>query len=399
MLFERVRLRGRRVAAVLGVVSVFVLNAAPAGALSNCPPTMVPCRSAWVGGFSGTSPVFGQGDFNGDGADDLLLVQGGGLWFWYGARSQVPTTVPVDAVRIMHTYPMARQLVGTEPVIGDFNGDGVADVLWASVFGSLEDNGQIWYGTSGIGRFQGGPAAGTGHHPDSQALVGDFDGDGGDDVLWYRESDGELMLQLLHGDLNAMQAAPYPDRIGRRLKTVVGDLDANNNDDVVFYDESTGSTALWYFDGGAIDLRRANPGAGLRVRGGDFDGDQRLDLLWYGPGDLVDAYWFGTPQRTFRGGPLAAPVGGNQFPVVADLDGDGRSDIFWWDGAGATDHIWLTRDDGPYVISQELGGVSQLIPTDFDGDGATDLLFFGMRDLFGRATTWTLWWLTSAPAG
>ncbi len=360
---------------------------------------MVPCRSAWLGGFSETSPVYGQGDFNGDGSGDLLLVQRGELWFWYGSPSQVPTVVALGAVRIMHSSAMARQLVDTEPVIGDFDGDGRSDVLWASQYGAARDNGQIWYGTQGFGRFEGGPAAGSGHHPGSEALVGDFDADGGEDVLWYRADDGELMLQLLHGDRTGLQAASYPDQLPSRQRALVGDMDGNRADDVLFYDERTGRTRLWYFEGGgAIDQRLTNPGAGFRPRVGDFDGDGVKDLLWYGPGDLVDAYWFGTPERRFRGGPLAAPMGGSRFPVVADLDGDGRSDIFWWDGANASDDIWLTRGDLPYVIGQELGGVSQLTMTDFDGDGATDLLFFGVQDLAGTPTTWSLWWLTSVPA-
>lgn len=360
---------------------------------------MVPCRSAWLGGFSETSPVFGQGDFNGDGSGDLLLVQGGGLWFWYGSPSQVPTTVALGAVRIMHSTEMAHQLVDTEPVIGDFDGDGRSDVLWATKYGAAQDNGQIWYGTSGFGRFEGGPAAGTGHHPGSEALVGDFDADGGDDVVWYRAAGGELLLQLLHGDRTGLQAAAFPDQLPARQRTLVGDLDGNRADDVLFYDERSGRTRLWYFEGGGgIDAQVTNPGAGLRPRVGDFDGDGVKDVLWYGPGDLLDAYWFGTSARTFRGGPLAAPVGGNRFPVVADLDGDGRSDIFWWDGANAGDEIWLTRGDLPYVIGHQLGGVSQLTMTDYDGDGATDLLFFGVQDMSGTPTTWSLWWLTSVPA-
>ena len=37
---------------------------------------------------------------------------------------------------------------------------------------------------------------------------------------------------------------------------------------------------------------------------GDFDGDGRRDLLWYGPGAADDHLWLGRPSRNFAGVPV-----------------------------------------------------------------------------------------------
>ena len=36
---------------------------------------------------------------------------------------------------------------------------------------------------------------------------------------------------------------------------------------------------------------------------GDFVGDRRADLLWYGPGAAEDHLWLGRPSRNFAGVP------------------------------------------------------------------------------------------------
>ena len=59
---------------------------------------------------------------------------------------------------------------------------------------------------------------------------------------------------------------------------------------------------------------------------GDFDGDGRDDIFWYGPGDAADKLWFGRADRRFvdrdlddRRRPTGRPTG--------DFDGDGRDDV------------------------------------------------------------------------
>lgn len=49
-------------------------------------------------------------------------------------------------------------------------------------------------------------------------------------------------------------------------------------------------------------------GDGHRPFVGDFSGDRRDDIFWYGPGTLVDSVWFGRAGGAFVR--EALPVGG-----------------------------------------------------------------------------------------
>lgn len=384
--------------AALALSLLVTALASTAGAAPNCAAVALPCRSVWLSELTDAAPVYGSGDFNGDGADDLLLLRNGALWFWYGGRSQSPTVVALSAVRVLRSGEMQRSLAGTEPVIGDFDGDGRSDVLWAAAAGGA-DNGQIWFGTSTVGEFVGAPAAWTAHDPAAYWTVGDYDGDGGDDVLWYEEATGALLLQLLDGAQKGVQARSYPDRLTARLRLLAGDYDGNGTTDVLYYDARSGHASAWFFQsGGAITGRDLDHGAGYRPVVGDFDGDRRADVLWHGPGAPVDAYWFGQPEGAFRGAPVQGGEGA-WFPVAGDFDGDGRDDVLWWDAGPEADVLALSRPGAPYGIAVSVGPVSQLTLLDFDGDGAVDPLFNGVYDADNRATSWALWWFSSQPRG
>ena len=73
---------------------------------------------------------------------------------------------------------------------------------------------------------------------------------------------------------------------------------------------------------------------------GDFDGDGRRDVFWYGPGHRRDVLWYGA-----TGGftPGKAPVGGTYRPLVGDFGGDGPDDVLWWAPGGRGDVLWFGR--------------------------------------------------------
>ena len=76
--------------------------------------------------------------------------------------------------------------------VGDFNGDGKADILWRHTTGTIA----VWLlnGTSviGSGALGGVSTGGT------VEGVGDFNGDGRADILW-RHSSGTLAVWLCNG--------------------------------------------------------------------------------------------------------------------------------------------------------------------------------------------------------
>ena len=169
--------------------------------------------------------VAGVGDFDGDGNDDVLLRHAGGRWYYY----------PMDGRRFRSngrgTANLTRNLDWSNPAIGDFNGDGNDDVL-------LRRSDGRWYHYAMNGRTfirgQQGSANLTRNLDWSLAGVGDFDGDGKDDVL-MRHADGRWYYYPMNGRRfrsNGRGTANLTRNVDWSVAGV-GDFNADGRDDVL----------------------------------------------------------------------------------------------------------------------------------------------------------------------
>lgn len=300
-----------------------------------------------IAGGKDIKPKKPNADFNGDGRSDILWRNvNGQLSQWLGTANGgfIDNGGVVSA-----SVPSSWRVVGT----GDFNGDGRADILWRN------DNGQLsnWLGNVNGGYTDNGGVAGA-SVPTSWKVVGtgDFNGDGRSDILW-RNDNGQLSEWVGTANGGFTDNGGVVSNVVSNAWTVagVGDFNGDGRDDILWRN-SNGALVNWLGNpnGGFTDNTGVNnPVAplGWNVVGvGDFNGDGRSDILWRNDnGALSD--WLGTANGSFYdNGGIAGAVVPTSWKVagIGDFNGDGRDDILWRNDNGDLSD-WLGKSNGGFT--------------------------------------------------
>lgn len=262
---------------------------------------------------------------------------------------------------------------------GDFNGDGVDDILWRN---NATGQGSIWHSANAR------TVANISRINNLQwriAGVGDFDGDGRSDIFWRNAATGANTVWR-SGDSRTSVATTSVSNTNWEVHGI-GDFDADGTDDIVWHDVTTGETALWHgADSDATtSLFRIGNLAWDIVGAGDFDGDGRDDLLWRNPVTGQNVAWLGGDYLAQY---VVAGVAGQAWRIVGigDFQGDGKDDLLWRNVVEGRNTIWRGASSAQ---SQAVAGVVrqtwQIQGTgDYNGDGKADLLW---RDNWRGANT------------
>jgi hypothetical protein len=388
-----------------------------------------------AGDLAGSS-VAGIGDFNGDGIDDILIgapngnsagLGSGEAYVIFGKTTGISA---IDlgnmasgsgfAIRADDPFDRAGQSVAG---IGDFNGDGLADIVIGvpdgNSAGFRSGEAYVIFGkTSGFGTIDLGnmaPGAGfavqAGNPQDSAGWsvsgAGDVNGDGLDDVMIgapYANSGGHRSgaAYVIFGkttgfgtiDLGNPAAwaglALYGDAGDQAGWSVsgAGDIDGDGYDDVAVgapeNDRAGWLAGATYIISGKLTFAKD-------VRN-DFNGDGRSDVLWHKDnGDVTN--WLGQPNGGFVGNfANASHHAGTDWNIAGtgDFNGDGRDDVLWRNDSGAVTN-WLGQANGSFAsnFANSYGEVDNswdIAGTgDFNGDGRDDVLW---RNHSGAVTNW-----------
>jgi hypothetical protein len=222
---------------------------------------------------------------------------------------------------------------GYRPVaVGDFNGDGIADILWTSAKRDL----YIWLGGTG-----GFTAKYAGAYPAGWKVVGagDFDADGMDDVAWTNPSTSQFSYWLMNGEVRkGYKIVKYT---AGYFPATVGDYDGDGRADVL-WSSAKHDLYAWLSRGqGFRSYFVAKFPAAWKITGrGDLDGDGKADLVWSTTDGNQWGYWLmdGGSVRTTKSFSVPAAVSTSHVAAVADYDGDGTADVLWSDGHALT--LW-----------------------------------------------------------
>ena len=248
--------------------------------------------------------------------------------------------------------------------VGDFNGDGKADLAVAITNGSTSSV-TILLG-KGDGTFQ--PPVSYPVPAATFVAVADFNGDGNPDIAVANFSTTQTLSLLLgNGDGTFRTAINYSlNGIGTG-NLVAADFNGDGKADLL-----AGNAVLLGNGDGTFQAPLLLPGSPFfqNTQVGDFNGDGKLDVVIANP---FLAIAFGNGDGTFQrfSSLLDSTVGGAL--VAADFDGDGNLDL-----AVQTDRDTLVRlgnGDGTFqsmTISLGVTG-NPIAAGDFNGDGIVDL--------------------------
>ncbi len=229
------------------------------------------------------------------------------------------------------------------PVVGDFDGNGWQDILWYAP-GAAHD--YVWYFISPSGYVQKDVTVNGDYTP----VTGDFNGDGITDILWYAPGPAQDYWWVGNGN---QTFTPRATTINGYYRPVSVDLDGDGHIDILWYAPGTAQDYVWFGKGSLTFTSKA-----VRIDGdyepvaGSFGlGTPVGDVLLYGPGTLPDEIMVGSAQRTFTFQPINQP--GVFTPIVGRFGGVGESDIFWYAPGPALDQAWYsTNHDFAFDIHQ-----------------------------------------------
>jgi hypothetical protein len=241
---------------------------------------------------------------------------------------------------------------GTEiPLVGDFNGDGKDDVATFT----RGTTGDVYVALSNAGGFVG---TGWRWHKNfcfgsEVPLVGDFNGDGKDDIATFnRGTKGDVFVALSTGSGFVGTGWKWHNNFcfGSEVP-LVGDFNGDGKDDIATFNRgSRGDVFVALSTGGSFS------GTGWKWHdsfcygseiplAGDFNGDGKDDLATFTRGSTGDVYvalskgsWFeGTASKWHD-----SFAYNTNLPRVGDFDGDGRSDLARFT-RGSTGDVYVAR--------------------------------------------------------
>lgn len=230
-----------------------------------------------------------------------------------------------------------------------------------------------------------------------ETTVGDFDGDGRDDILFREIDSGENRIAFARGneDFSIVLNRIPQGWINGYDKVVAGDFNGDGRDDLFFREIDSGANRIVFAAPGhneefwvATNLIAPSHVNGYdRMVAGDFDGNGSDDLFFLvrASGANRIAYSVGGLQFSIATERIGASAVNNYDEVVAgDFDGDRRADLFFRQTVSGANRFAFSRGDGFTIVSDRLGrgainGFDQVVVGDINGDNYDDLFFRAIK--------------------
>lgn len=340
-----------------------------------------PLSYQWYVGTSGNtgSPIAGAT------SSSVTVAPGSTTSYWVRVSNSCGSANSATATVTVSTTGGTKMKVST----ADFNGDAKSDVFWRRQNTTGQDAIWLMNGTTkAVGAYT--ETASTNWHV---VGIGDFDGDGKADVLTRDPATGQNAMWLMNGTTKALgviiESAPTQwDVVG------IGDFDGDGKADIFWRNHNTGEDSIWLMSGTAKRVGAYTDTMALNWKFagvGDFNGDGRADAVWRDPATGQNVMWLMNGTTKSVGAIIESAPTQWDIAGAGDFDGDGKWDIFWRNHSTGENSIWLmngtTKAVGAYTDPAGLNWTVAAIG-DYDGDGKSDVF---LRDYSnGNNSMWLM---------
>jgi len=259
-----------------------------------------------------------------------LIIWRPGNGRWYTLRSLIDYDL-----RRAFIVKWGSGTLNDVPLIGYVDQDSMEDlVIWRPGNG-------VWYILKSSNKYEYDQALkiqwGSGALNDAP-LLGDIDGDNIDDLVIWRPGNGRWYI------LKSSAGYSYPEAFIKQWGSgalndipLLGDIDGDGKDDLIIWRPTNG---YWYilksstgYDYSQAFIKQWGSGALNDIPFiDDFDGDGKDDLIIWRPGN---GYWYilKSSANYDYGSAFVKQWGSgtlDDIPLTGDLDGDGKADLIIW---------------------------------------------------------------------
>ncbi len=271
-----------------------------------------------------------------------------------------------DPDSIMH-YPIPNQLT-----IGDF------EVGWNYTLslGDRNNSRNAYPGPGDYSPYWTGAGTGTlGWH------IGDFNGDGKEDIFRYMEGTSGADMFLSTGQAFS-SVGSWTDAGNGSEGWYIGDFNGDGKDDIFRYMIGSSGADMFLSDGTKFVHNGTWTGAGQGSEHwyiGDFNGDGKDDIFRYMTGSSGADMFLSDGTKFVQNGSWTGAGNGTFGWRIGDFNGDGKDDIFRYVNGVCGADVFLS--DGSKFVSAGCwsvagNGTDGWKLGDFNGDSRTDIAHY-----------------------